>query len=671
MTERLSDSTRELLRRGLHVAVLWSFAVGKPLLDKADSSVFFFLPRSAAPFDLVLVGIAVFVVAPAILLGIEALLARISERAAEVFHLVLLGLLFWLLAMQMARFVGLSAPGYVIPLGALAGAGAVAAYARTTFVPTVLDVLSPAPLLFMLLFLFASPIAPLWIPGAEPEAADVEPASTPPIVVVVFDELPTVSLEDRPGHIDRSLFPNFARLADASTWYPNATAVADSTETAVPAILTGDRPGKDEDDLALADTFPENIFTLLGGAYDIDAVETETQLCPRSICERQVRDSFFPRMSRILGDLVKLSPAAVLPKKIHRELYGGGSGVSPLPPKSPPELFELFDEQISDEPGHMSLIHTTNLPHKPWTLVPSLQSYVAPDTDAAIRGSLALTATPPSEITERKRHLLQVGAADTLLGEAINRLQEEGVWDEALVIVLADHGISFRPLLPRRHAVPNNLDQVGLVPFFVKAPGQEKPAVDPAQTETIDVVPTIAKQLGLEIPWEVDGLPAGEREQGTIEMTDYRRKPVTAELATVLQRGRQFLREWRQTLDYGRGFDALIRSGPGSELIGKKVPASPPEADGSAELPDIPAPDSDQVLPVVDGNVSGVEKDTRIAVAVNGTIEAVTTTIATGDGVRYVAILPPEVYERPIDLIQVLEVPAAGPLELLGSREGG
>lgn len=666
----MSDSTRKLLRHGLHVAVLWSFTVGKPLLDKADSSVFFFLPRSAAPFDLVIVGIAVFVVAPAVLLGIEALLGRLSDRVATVFHLGLMAVMFWLLALQMERFVGIAAPTKGLMLGALVGAAATFAYARTRFVPTVLDVLGPAPLLFLALFLVASPVVSLWLPGAEPEAAKVEPASTPPIVVIVMDEFPSLSLQDRPGHIDDSLFPNFARLAAESTWYPNATSVGDSTEFAVPAVLTGMRPNDNEDQLAIAGSFPESIFTLLGHSYDIDAVETETQICPRSICERAVRDPFFPRVPRILGDLVKLTPAAVLPKRIHRRLYGNGSGVSPLPPKSPPELYRLFDQQINGDAAHLSFIHSTNLPHKPWTLVPSTEHYSAPDIDAAIRGTVKLTTAPQSELVERKRHLLQAGAADTVLGNAIDRLQQEGVWDKAIVIVLADHGISFRPFLPRRHAVPGNLDQVGLVPFFVKAPGQETPIVDPAAAETIDVVPTIAKMIGLRIPWKVDGLPAGERQAGTMEMTDFRRNPIRAPLETVLRQGRQFLRQWRHTLTYGQGWDALIRSGPGSEQIGRPVPAILPRADGSAALPQIPLPGSGEVLVVVDGVLEGVEPDAQLAIAVNGRIEAVTAAMATPGHIRYEAVLPPAVYEHPIDLLQVLQLSPSGP-ELLGERRGG
>ena len=67
------------------------------------------------------------------------------------------------------------------------------------------------------------------------------------------------------GHIDAARYPNFARLARDATWYRNATTVADYTERAVPALLTGDRPTTAA--LPIASDHPESLFTLLGGNY--------------------------------------------------------------------------------------------------------------------------------------------------------------------------------------------------------------------------------------------------------------------------------------------------------------------------------------------------------------------------------------------------------------------
>ena len=64
----------------------------------------------------------------------------------------------------------------------------------------------------------------------------------PPVVVVILDEFPTDDLLLPNGQIDAERFPNFARLASMSTWFPNGYTAYDSTFKAVPAILDAKRP---------------------------------------------------------------------------------------------------------------------------------------------------------------------------------------------------------------------------------------------------------------------------------------------------------------------------------------------------------------------------------------------------------------------------------------------
>jgi len=59
-----------------------------------------------------------------------------------------------------------------------------------------------------------------------------------PIVMVVFDEFADTALLNAKHQIDRERNPNFAALADDSTWYRNASSVADMTPRAVPGIVS-------------------------------------------------------------------------------------------------------------------------------------------------------------------------------------------------------------------------------------------------------------------------------------------------------------------------------------------------------------------------------------------------------------------------------------------------
>jgi hypothetical protein len=105
-----------------------------------------------------------------------------------------------------------------------------------------------------------------------------------------------------------------------------------------------------------------------------------------------------------------------------------------------------------------------------------------------------------------QRYLLQVSATDRLLGEFLDRLKDENIYDTALIIVTADHGVSFHPLQHRRSAeLVANPAEIINVPLFVKLPGQRDAAVSDENVESIDIAPTLAEVLGFELPWVTDG----------------------------------------------------------------------------------------------------------------------------------------------------------------------
>jgi hypothetical protein len=420
--------------------------------------------------------------------------------------------------------------------------------------------------------------------------------------------------------------------------------------------------------MPVARAHPESLFTLLGGSYDIDAIETVTQLCPRGTCEREIRDDFAERFGRIADDLIQYTPAAVLPTKVHERIFGMGSDISPLPPDTPTELFDRLAGNIEAEPGQMDFLHAGNLPHKPWTMVPSLQSYTDP---AEVHDTLEhedYAEAPQVEADDRKRHLLEVGAADALVGKVIEQLKAEEAWDETLFVLVADHGISFRRDTGRRRASEQNLDQLAFVPMFVKLPGQRRGGADPAAVQTIDAVPIVADALGIEIPWEVDGVLPGERTERGISVVNYKGNMIEATLPGLIARRDRFVRIHGRQFVMGRGWNALIESGPGSHLIGTPVPERLPDAEGEADVIRSGDPDDpDTVDAVVAGRLRGVPVGKPIAIEANGRIAAMTQSVATPEGVRYEAVLPPRVYERRVEDVRVLRGFPGARFELLGS----
>ena len=269
---------RTLLRAWAHLAVLWAFAVAQPVLQVLADSAAFIVARGNAWPDLVLVTLGLVLVPPTLMVAIEAMLSRPSQR--RYLHLAFVGLLVAAFAFQVLK--GALVPCPRVVSCRRGGAGLALAYDRGPFVPTVLSVLSPIPVLLLVWFLGFSPASELAWPGGGP---DVERGTVPrpaPVVVVIFDELSSASLIDRQRKLDAQRWPNFAALAKESTWYRNATTAADQTTRAVPTIMTGQLRG--EGLLPIRADHPDSLFDRLGGQYDFNVKETITHLCADELC---------------------------------------------------------------------------------------------------------------------------------------------------------------------------------------------------------------------------------------------------------------------------------------------------------------------------------------------------------------------------------------------------
>ena len=170
-----------------------------------------------------------------------------------------------------------------------------------------------------------------------------------------------------------------------------------------------------------------------------------------------------------------------------------------------------FEDWIenSDDP-RLYFIHI-EIPHAPWKYLPSGKTYHSSEIDSRAigfnsRDSGRTWVNDEWLVTQGlQRHLLQVGFADKLLGDVIGRLQKTELYDRSLVIVVADHGVSFRAGGIRRRLSPGNLQDMMHVPLLVKLPHQGQGVVSDRNVQTIDILPTIAEVLDVVLPWRVDG----------------------------------------------------------------------------------------------------------------------------------------------------------------------
>jgi hypothetical protein len=685
----VSPTRREVWLGGAHLAVLWALGFAQPLFEILSESPEFFVARGNGRGDVVALALALVLVPPALMLAVELLARLASPKLGQGVHLAFVALLVAALALQVLDSATELPAGALVACALAVGAGAAAAYAATRFVPTMLSVLTPAPALFVVLFLFFSPVKGIVLPQGDTEPLDVEVGSRAPVVMLVFDEFPTISLLDDRGRIDARRFPNFARLARHATWFRNATTVSDFTTRAVPSILTGSDPGSGV--LPTAEALPDNAFTLLGGSYELNVHEDTTRLCPPKLCTEQGVEGFAERMRSLASDLSVVSAHVLLPDAFRDRIppvdqtfgdfaAGDLDAPSALEAEVNPALaggrpagrsaeVRAFIAGLDAEPATLHFLHV-QLPHQPWQYLEDGTGY--PSGDPALQ---AFAGEHGQWTTQRwlvehswQRHLLQVGYADRLVGDLIGRLRRLGVFDRALVVVAADHGIAFIPGVERREVQPSTVDQLAGVPLFVKAPRQREGGTDDRLARTVDVLPTIAEMLGIALPFEAEGAslagppPGGAEDEAQVSIADRSGGEETVPLKDYLERRAEVVSEKIALFGSG-GWDRVYEFGPFSELIGTRAP----EEDeleftlADAELYESIDPDAFALPALVRGEVSGeVGPDEAIAVAVNGTIAAVGRTYEIAGGTYVSVIVPRSAFKAGANEIRVIQVGPVG-----------
>ena len=625
---------------GLHLLVLTSFAVAQPLFDLLGKNGEFFAARGSTRWDTVVFALALTLVLPALLLAIEAIAPRAARGTVHAFFVAGLLGLFVLQALR-----GAGGPGWLfVALAAAVGLGGALLYIRVAGAKLVLTVLAPAPLLFLGLFLFHSDASRLSFSESEQaHAANVRPSAS--MILVAFDELPVNSLLNAHGRIDAVRFPHFAELARSSTWFANTSTVAEGTTQAVPAILTGRFPRAGE--FPVYTDHRQNLFTLFGGGAALHVLDEETHLCPPKLCPG-LSGSFAARMGTLTEDTTVVYLHELLPDDLSRGIPSIANGWDNFlrdasSHNDPGRIAPSFLASLRQQPRPSLWYVHAMLPHSPWTYLPSGRRY-------AIRaapgwgGDEVWTDNQAAVDQYWQRHLLQTGYADRVLGELIARLRATGLYDRVLLVVTADHGVSFRAGQKRRPLSERNLQDIAYVPLFVKLPHQRRGRVVRAAARTIDILPTIAKAGGVQIPWRVDGRsllshPAPERNVVLIKDRGRRFVVPVAELEARRERA---LRRQIRLFGSGEPLGRLYGVGPNRGLLGRRV-GRPGLVPAHAKLDDL---GRSGYLVQVSGRVAATTHD--VAVAARGRVVAVVPAV---DG-RFWALVPrtalrdaePEIY---------------------------
>jgi len=648
------DRLRAELPFGLELAALVAFALTQPVLDLFGRAPEVFVFERADRGDILAFALAFSLVPLVALWVLEAGVGIVSARTRRAVHVGLVAVAGGLVGVNVLKQVTSWSGVLLVAGAAVLAAAAAAAYVRLPPARQFLRFGSAALPAFVALFVFASPVADLLWQDAQ-VAAGADGDRSPPIVMVVLDELPLASIVDTEGRLDAEAYPGLARLAEATTWYRNATAVSGTTWYSVPSALSGEMP---TNRLPTVAEYPDNLFTLLGDDYSFEVQEAITGMCPLDRCPREGGGRLRGSLRRgwdVYREVVSPAESASDPQATFVEEGDTPDIEFDAFDKAQPARFTTFLDRLgaAREPA-VHYLHLL-LPHTPWRLLPSGRTYEHPEASpGAVEGEWIPTSSWPAE-QGRQRHLLQARYADGLVGELMDRMEETGLIDDAVLVVMADHGIAFRPGEPvkgnkeaeAREAI---LPEMAWVPLFVHTPGQERGVIDDRNALIPDILPTIAEALGLDLPEGVEGQSLLGRPRDTDEKPWYQSHDsdffgVEAGERSVLDAGRQ-AEVFALGAGGGIGDDPALRPyriGPRADLVGLEVGAL--EVDGEADVGatvDLGSFDdvdlaSGVVPALVTGRLDGPAEGSAVALALNGRIGAVSEVF--GDG-EFVGLVP-------------------------------
>ena len=403
-----------------------------------------------------------------------------------------------------------------------------------------------------------------------PPASPVRPDAPRRIVLLTFDGLSgaAVRLDGKPG-----LTPHLAGLAREADRYERALAGGDQTKVCVPVILTGLRPPQIFPHLPSAyGVFRPGSVTGLAGHLKAAGYRTTFStvvVSPRSFGMGHEyvagRDS--------AGGLHVASPDGPQPflplgeaARWMRWRFAKGPAPSPDALSFQRNAITYNERVFQDGLAYLRTdtpvflwLHSF-VPHSPFLEVPADRLAGPHDVKSYRRVTareMADAMHDPAKLADIKRvHDTFVRYGDDTYGRFERALRAEGLWDDTLLIVTADHGESFIPG-QLYHASGHLAEETVTVPFLLKPPGRRpgQGRLLPGLVGQEDVVPTVLGAVFGTVP---SGLPGRDLGQGP--------PPADRTLLAWAPPDDQVGRRYRQAAAY-RGRYKLLRTADGHTAL--------------------------------------------------------------------------------------------------------
>lgn len=549
----------------LQLLTLNAFAVLQPVLELISNNPRYLKLEGIEGTPVVLTAAAAGLLIPtlaALLIGTLHHFGR--HRTAFAVQSVVGGLLSGLIGLYALRWISrhLDLLSFGVPDLVLCGCAlvitmiAISGLRRSESMKQILRIASLGLIAFPFSFLMKSSMQDVVLGiRTKPSETAIQCGNPIPVVMVVFDGMSGMSLLDEQHHVDPHRYPSFARMAQLGTWYRNASTVHTRTDHAVPALLSSCYP--EERQQPIESDYPTNLLRLIHDSdqYAMTVFEPVTELAPEDLRQIDQKLSSTEQFLRLSDAVTRVFARQVLPGEFESievtvppTWFGFPGEQQGLLARTRGKISYSWDTDRATQFEHfISTVDSTDdrsgrpgfyffhiaLPHYPWTLFPDGTPYSRVCSLAEPVYGLKFESWTDDDWAVRlawQRNLLQIQMADQFFGKLLKQLEEQSLLDECLLIVTADHGMSFLPRNDMRTPVAETMGDIVSVPLFVKLPHQKKSAVSDRNVEIVDIAPTVAEVLDFPMPAEWEG----QSLLGLENRSERPRKTVRGSVDTIL-----------------------------------------------------------------------------------------------------------------------------------------
>lgn len=353
-----------------------------------------------------------------------------------------------------------------------------------------------------------------------------------PVFLLVFDELSSLVLRGDDDHIDRELYPNIAAFADTGTWYPNSTTGESSTMISIKSMISGVDLFRDATGADVAAKVP-NVFAYLMPYRQVRVFETKTIVATEQGLQAG-QQTPGQRTKRYLATIAFVyctgvfDPGWVKTPDVDT-LFTNITLSKSMSQRDKQDAYEDYVQRFLDGilPDKDQMFFFYSLPpHTPYAVGADGELIVIyPYTSDKESGSripansvrafhaasgLGTDETVPNI---QRSYINQVRYVDAICGRIMERIKEQGLYEDALIILCSDHGVAFTNTAQGRDGRPGAGPEETLAfemmnaanVLIVKYPHQKTGLVDTRRARSFDICPTILDVLGYREPYPMDG----------------------------------------------------------------------------------------------------------------------------------------------------------------------